>query len=255
MNFYPQLEKSYLASRSLPLWLIANSGLLFLAITFLLGWQLWYESFFTLLKSTLRHTAVSGETAQVLITQSYVIGKSIFLISPLFLLCWRASVPLTLARLNNLAHHKPWWHIFVFDLTKMLLIAILVWAIISSLKSGQWLLTLLVILLFIAGFSFLRYSQTIYFSSEHNHFFRAIGRSWLQHISHVLFLHSLDTLLSLIGFCFLGLVIASFTYLPFLVAVSILLILLYIFGRLSLIWKGLWSYGAYAIMTDHISVS
>lgn len=253
MNFYPYLEKSYQSSKSILNFFIANAAMIFLSISFLLGWYFLYNDFFSVLRETLQHTTITEDIARHLITQAYSIGNSILVILPLVLVIWRISVPLTLKRLNPESTASPWWHIFLFDSGKILLFLILGLLINYQAHQAQWLWVLIMSLLLLLCFSLFRYSQIIYFSSPHLHPFSVVFRSWLGRLSQVFFLHSLDVLTFLIGFCLLGIVLASFIYLPFAVSVIITLAVVYVFGRLSLIWKGIWSYAACAILTAHSS--
>ena len=253
MNFYPYLEKSYQSSKNILNFFIANAAMIFLGISFFLGWYFLYNDFFMVLRETLQHTSITEDIARHLITQAYSIGHSMLLILPLVLIIWRVSVPFTLKRLNQPATSSPWWHIFLFDSGKILLFLIMGLLIRYEVNQAQWVLVSVIGLLLILAFSLFRYSQIIYFSSPHLHPFSVVLRSWFSQLSQVFFLHSLDLLTFLIGFCLLGLVLASFIYMPFVVSAIITAAIMYLFGRLSLIWKGIWSYAACAILTAHSS--
>lgn len=253
MNFYPHLEKSYVASKSISLFLIANAAMILLGIGFLLSWYFLYYDFFTLLRETLLHTHITEEIARQLITQAYSIGRTLLVALPIILLLWRISIPITLGRLNEFSQSKPWWHIFMFDSGKIVMCIILGLLLNYQFHQGQWLIFSFLTLLLLLGFSLFRYSQIIYFSSPHNHPFVVIFRSWFSHPPLILFLHALDILTFFIGFCLLGIVLASFVYLPFILFVIVMVTIMYIFGRLSLVWKGIWSYASCAILTEHSS--
>lgn len=250
MNFYPYLEKSYHASQSWFLFFIANASLILLSFIFLFGWYLWYDSFFLVFQQTLKNTSVSGDIAGTLIAQAYHIGSSLIILLPIVLLAWRVSIPYTYSQLNLLEGSRPWWKILLFDVLKLLATIVVFYLIKYLVQQGSWLGVILLALFILILLSIVRYYETIYFSSAHNHSFVSILKSWFLHLSHILFLHSLDFVILILGFCLLGIFLASFTYLPFWLGSCILYALLFIWGKLMLIWKGLWSYAAYALLTD-----
>lgn len=253
MNFYPFLEKAHYTGKSLQLFLISNLSIIFISIVFLVGWLLWYQSFFVVLQQTLSNTHLDGTVAGQLIHQVYTISASLVAFTLVLILIWRISIPFTYARLNLLPKSKTWWHIFIFDFSKLLFLGIVVASFRYAASQKLWLFTLLITAVTILLLSFIRYYETIYFSSPHEHHFKTIFRSWLHHLRDVFFLHGVDIVIWLLSFCLLGLIIASFTYLPFIISAPFLLICTYILGRILLVWKGLWSYAAYALLTNSIA--
>ncbi len=253
MNFYPFLEKAHYAGKNMLLFLICNSSIMLMAIAFLLGWWLWYESFFVVLQEVLTNTHIESTIAGSLIHQVYTIGTSLVIFLVLLTIVWRVSIPFTYARLNLMTTSKAWWHIFVFDFSKIILTALSITSFRYVVSQHQWLLSALVTLFTIALLSFIRFYETIYFSSPHVHSISSIFKSWFSQLRDIVFLHGIDIVVWTISFCMLGLIIASFTYLPFVLAALFLLASVYLLGRILLVWKGLWSYASYALHTNSIT--
>ncbi|OGC81335.1 MAG: hypothetical protein A2V81_00805 [Candidatus Abawacabacteria bacterium RBG_16_42_10] len=252
MNFYPHLVQAYQVSKKFHVFLISNSPWIFLLLITILVWGIWSESFFSLLKSTLSNTEISPEAVETLFTQSKQISKWLLFFLPLFLIIWRISQPLTLRLLSTSETNflDGFWRIFLFDIVKVLIIFLAIKTSMVFLQDKDLLAITATTITTLIGLSFVHYFQTVYFVSPHKHLFSAFIRTWIHHFPEILFLHFIDIFVLIITFCLSGIVLASFIYLPFFLFLFISILVIYLLGRLFIIWKGLWAYAALSLITD-----
>ena len=180
------------------------------------------------------------------------IGIILIVFLPLFLIIWRISQPLTLRLLSTSETNflDGFWRIFLFDIVKVLIIFLAIKTSMVFLQDKDLLAITATTITTLIGLSFVHYFQTVYFVSPHKHLFSAFIRTWIHHFPEILFLHFIDIFVLIITFCLSGIVLASFIYLPFFLFLFISILVIYLLGRLFIIWKGLWAYAALSLITD-----
>lgn len=242
MNFYPLLIQSIADSKKLKLYLISNLAWIVVIILIIIGWQLWWRDFFDLVKTNLTATAVNGDTVKLLTEKIKHIASQLLLFVPLWLILWRIMLPVSIHAIEP----KPWSQyftksafIFVFDLIKVLLI-VLVYSIEKNTIIASPLLSAGILVVSIFVFSVLYYIQMAFFVEKPNDHINAILGAWYHHLPEVLFLHAIDIGVGLISFCVLGLILACFTYLPFILFSLLALLLTAGLAKLWLIRKIFW---------------
>ncbi len=253
MNFYPHLVHAYQVSKKISVFLVANSPWIFLLLVTIFVWGIWSESFFSLLRGTLSSSEISPEAVATLFTQGKQISKWLLFFFPLFLIIWRLSQPITLKMLNSTEGSilNGSWRIFLFDFAKVAIIFLAMKTSFSFLQDQDFLAVFAITITALIGLSFLHYFQTVYFTSPHKHLLSAFARTWVQHFPDIFFLHLVDIFVLVITFCMSGIIFAAFIYLPFILFTVISLLVIYILGRLFLIWKGLWAFASLSLISDH----
>lgn len=244
MNFYPLLIQSIADSKKLKLYLISNLAWIVVIILIIIGWQLWWHDFFDLVKTNLTATAVNGETVKLLTEKIKHIASQLLLFVPIWLVLWRLLLPVSIHAIEQ----KPWTQYFaksafvlVFDLIKLLLV-VLVYSVEKNTISSYPLLSAGILVISIFIFSILYYIQIAFFIEKPEDHVKAIAAAWYHHLPEVLFLHAIDIGIGLISFCVFGLIMASFTYLPFILFCILALLFTAGLAKLWLIRKILWVY-------------
>lgn len=251
MNFYPHLVNAYQISRKATVFLVSNSPWIFLLLITIFIWSIWSESFFDLAKTTFTQSQISPESVSALLVQGKQIGTWLLFFFPLLFIIWRVSQPITLRLFSESTDILDgFWRIFLFDIIKIIIIFIAYKLSVFALQNNDFLSLLFTLIPTLLSFSFLRYFQTLYFTSPHKHLLSAIFRTWVKHFPDIVFLHFIDVLVFVITFCMTGIILAAFIYLPFLLFLLISAGILFILGRLFVIWKGLWAYSTLSLVTQ-----
>lgn len=250
MNFYPLLLQSFNISKQIKIFLInALPWMIIIAIKFL-GWQLWWQDFFALVRNTLTATQIQGDTLKILVEQVKHIINQLLLFIPIWLIIWRLAFPIGIRAMEHrplkMYLHKA-GYIFVFDACKILL-AWIVYTILRITISSNPLIAVISLIIGIFAFSSLCYMQVAFFVEKPNDNIKILLGSWYQQLPAVIFLHILDMVVALISFCLLGLILASISYLPWILLLPLVAILSITMVKLWVIRKALWVYAVSAML-------
>ncbi len=242
MNFYPLLIQSIVDSRKLKLYLISNIPWIVVIVLTVIGWHLWWDDFFSLVKSNLTATAINGDTVRQLTEQIKHIAGQLLLFIPLWLIIWRIVQPVSIRTIENQPFKKYFsksGYIFAFDIIKILLLT-LVYTIEKNIILSQPLAAALVLIIAIFTFSLLYFIQLAFYVEKPDEHIGSLTTGWYQHLPEILFLHLIDGGVAIISFCIFGLMLASFTYLPLFIFIILALLLSFGLGKLWVIRKMLW---------------
>ncbi len=242
MNFYPLLIQSIVDSRKLKLYLISNIPWIVVIMLTFIGWHLWWDTFFNLVKSNLTATAINGDTVKQLTEQIKNIAGQLLLFIPLWLIIWRIVQPVSIRAIENQSFKKYFsksGYIFAFDIIKTLLI-VLVYTIEKNTIFSQPLVAAIVLIIAIFVFSLLYFIQLAFYVEKPDIHISSLAAGWYHHLPEILFLHLIDGGVAIISFCVFGLILACFTYLPLFLFAILALLLSFGLGKLWVIRKMLW---------------
>lgn len=250
MNFYPLLIQSIVDSRKLKLYLISNIPWLLVIIVTVIGWHLWWDDLFSLIKSNLTATEINGDTVKQLTEKVKHVASQLLIFVPLWLVIWRFIQPISIHAIEN----KPFTqyftksaYIITFDITKILLM-VLVYTIEKNIILSRPLLGAVVLIVAIFVFSLVYFIQLSFFIEKPSEHIRSLISGWYQHLPEVLFLHLIDGGVAIVSFCVLGLIFACFSYLPMIIFVIFALLLSFGLGKLWVIRKMLWVHSTHSML-------
>lgn len=250
MNFYPLLIQSIVDSRKLKLYLISNiPWLLVIALT-VVGWHLWWDAFFNLVKSNLTATEINGDTVKQLTEQVKHIASQLLIFVPLWLVIWRFVQPISIHAIENKPINQYFTksaYIFTFDIIKILLL-VLVYTIERNTLLSRPLLGAVVLIIATFLFSLVYFVQITFFIEKPSDHVRSLISGWYHHLPEVLFLHLIDGGVAIVSFCILGLILACFSYLPLIIFAILALLLSYGLGKLWVIRKMLWVHSTHSML-------